>query len=97
MRLSNDILQIIKQTSEDIFGSTSVLYLFGSKADDTKKGGDIDLYLETDLTENIIAKKIDFLVNVKKLIGGRKIDLVINNHQSDKLIYKIAKETGIKL
>jgi len=44
MRLSNDSMLTIKQAVTLIFGKDAKVYLFGSRTDDAKKGGDIDLY-----------------------------------------------------
>ena len=41
----------------DIFGMGKV-YLFGSRLDDTQKGGDIDLYLVIQEHSNLFEKKI---------------------------------------
>ena len=45
MRLSNDSMLTIKQAVTLIFGKDAKVYLFGSRADDAKKDGDIDLYI----------------------------------------------------
>ncbi|MDM8567355.1 nucleotidyltransferase domain-containing protein [Candidatus Halobeggiatoa sp. HSG11] len=96
MRLKPTEITAIKHCVQQSFNQAKV-YLFGSRTDDNKKGGDIDLYIETDIQDNLLEKEIKFLVNLKKLIGEQKIDLVINNHTCDKLIYKQAKKTGIEL
>lgn len=72
------------------------LYLFGSRADCSKRGGDIDLYIIPALKTELSRKKIDFLVNMKKSMGQQKIDVVIDrNHNRE--IDKIAKNTGVLL
>ena len=48
MRLTHDQIQAIKQTAHAVLGNDSRGILFGSRADDTKKGGDIDLLFEAD-------------------------------------------------
>jgi predicted nucleotidyltransferase len=91
--LSNEVLAI-KESFLEIFTSGSI-YLFGSRVDDSKKGGDIDLYIENIQKNNIANKKIDFLISLKRKIGEQKIDVVINR-DDNKPIYKIAKK-GILL
>ena len=44
MRLDKNDVKIILDITENIFGKTKV-YLFGSRLDDYKKGGDIDLFI----------------------------------------------------
>ena len=46
MRLTEFEINVIKQSARDIFGSDVQVFLFGSRVDDTKKCGDIDLYIK---------------------------------------------------
>ena len=75
------------------------VYLFGSRADDTKKGGDIDLYVETACTnaDQVLDMKLRFLTALKSKIGDQKIDVIIKFGNYTLPIYQIAKETGIQL
>jgi predicted nucleotidyltransferase len=43
MRLSTDQIQAIRQAATAAFGQGTAVWLFGSRVDDAKKGGDIDL------------------------------------------------------
>ena len=56
MRLSKKELETIKNSIKDTFGD-AVVYLFGSRVDDSKTGGDIDLYIISSLNENLFQKK----------------------------------------
>ena len=47
MRLSRHMFDQIKKSFSEIFHDGSI-YLFGSRVDDNLKGGDIDLYIETE-------------------------------------------------
>ncbi|MEJ5351523.1 MAG: nucleotidyltransferase domain-containing protein [Melioribacteraceae bacterium] len=97
MRLKKDEIEIIKGTTKKIFGNDAKVYLFGSRVDDNKKGGDIDLYIETNLKENIIERKLKLIDELHKHLGEQKIDIVINNFSDEKFIYQIAKDEGILL
>lgn len=97
MRLKKEYIEIIKQVSEKYFGEGTKIYLFGSRSDDTKKGGDIDLYIETSYNGKIFERKIKMLVELQKLLGEQKIDLVINNFNYDKTIYRVARKDGVLL
>lgn len=74
---------------------------FGSRTQMDKKGGDIDLYIETNATnhEKAFDMKINFLIMLKKDIGEQKIDVVMNVtfFHKNMPIYDIARAEGIKL
>lgn len=95
MRLSTKYKEVILKYFYQFF-KTGEVYLFGSRVDDTKKGGDIDLYLVLNEHSNLFEKKIKFLSRVKKELGDQKIDIVFNT-DSSRLIEKEAIQWGIKL
>jgi predicted nucleotidyltransferase len=95
MRLANNEIEAIKSSFTSVFG-TGHIYLFGSRIDDTQKGGDIDLYIDTDYNDNIQTKKIEFLVELKSKIGEQKIDVVISKDKS-RAIEQEALSKGIRL
>lgn len=101
MRLTQEELEIIKTTFRHYFGSNDHLWLFGSRVDDEKRGGDIDLYVETTEidTDVLIKKKRDFILDLCELIGDQKIDVVLNQIHKDELlpIHEVAKKTGEQL
>ena len=101
MRLTNQQLSIIKTTATQLFGVSTGVWLFGSRVDDTARGGDIDLYIELIISnvDAIVDAKLRFMMEMHKKLGERKIDVVICRPESnnDLAIYRVAKETGIKL
>ena len=86
---------IISQTGK-IFGHNALVYLFGSRVDDSKKGGDIDLYIIPGDTDNIQQKRTQLLIALKKEIGDQKIDIVVAQDPS-RLIEQHALQEGIEL
>lgn len=60
------------------------LRLFGSRIDDTAKGGDVDLLLILPDPQNqhhLLFYKGDILAEIKTVIGEQKIDLIITTQQ----------------
>jgi len=84
MRLTNKELKAIKEYFREIFHEGSI-YLFGSRMDDSRKGGDIDLYISTKDREDLVRKKIRFLVLLKREIGEQRVDVVLD-YGGDRLI-----------
>jgi len=95
MRLSLNYKNVIKKYFNQFFNDGEI-YLFGSRVDDSKKGGDIDLYLVLKEHTNLFDKKIKFLSRIKREIGDQKIDVIFNT-DSSRLIEKEAMRWGIKL
>ena len=76
MRLKQKEIKAIKEVASYIFRNPEI-YLFGSRVDDNLKGGDIDLYIKLSYKPNL-TDDIKFLVKLKRIIGERKIDLVLD-------------------
>ena len=101
MRLTEKQISVIKEAFTSHFLDGDKLWLFGSRVDDLKKGGDIDLYIETMYEDEIAVtkKRIRFSVDIQKKIGEQKIDIIINMVKLEKLkrIYDEARNTGVQL
>lgn len=100
VRLEPSQVLAICQTFRTNFLENDHLWLFGSRANLSKRGGDIDLYIETTIQplRKALDAKNKFYIQLIKQLGDQKIDIVINDQQgSNKLIYDIAKTEGIQL
>lgn len=86
MRLKESKLNNIKDIFIKVFGEGE-LYLFGSRVDDSKKGGDIDLYIVPASGDNLAIKKLNFRVLLKKAIHEQKIDVVIDRDKNRLIDY----------
>ena len=98
MRLSNQEINSIKKAFKEVFGDGEI-FLFGSRVDDSKKGGDIDLYIQSNYTldtKQMLDKKIKFKLALYDKIGEQKIDVIISKDK-DSSIEKEALQTGIPL
>jgi len=99
MRLSEYQLEVIRSAVEGSFGEVSALFLFGSRTDDRAKGGDIDLYIETNMRkdESFIAE-LQLAAELQRRLGEQKIDIVVRAAESSLLpIHQEARRTGIRL
>ena len=92
MRLSSGQISAIRQAFQQVFGKGEVV-LFGSRLDDTKKGGDIDLYLIPQKEGgDPFQQKIKFLVKLKQLIGDQKVDVLIEGAAPHRLVDEVRRE-----
>lgn len=51
MRVTPQQVETIRMSAYRHFGADAVVWLFGSRADDSKKGGDYDFLIETSLDQ----------------------------------------------
>jgi len=83
MRLSQVEIEVINSLALKYFGEGVHVFLFGSRVDDSKKGGDIDLFIKNDDEKRLtLETKIHFLVDLKLEIGDQKIDVVFDNEST---------------
>jgi len=99
MRLTPPQIQAIKTTVTRVLGLPHRVWLFGSRVDDQQRGGDIDLFIETD---EIILNRAEAVCRLYgaliMTLGDRKLDVVIKDAQSEPApIFEVAKRTGVML
>jgi predicted nucleotidyltransferase len=101
MRLNEKEIQSIKKAVRTHFGENAVVYLFGSRVDNSKRGGDIDLLIEhsPEVTgSEVIKKKLKTMTDIQFALGDRKIDIVTVPYNSENtLIVKNARKEAIQL
>lgn len=98
MRLEPEELKAIKAAAAHAFGPTATVRLFGSRADDRRKGGDIDLHVEVDPDVNAWEAKCRFEDNLFARIEPRRVDVVVRRRGTpDSGIDMIARRDGITL
>ncbi len=97
MRLSKRLLKIIKEALNHSFQNLEV-YLFGSRIDDSKIGGDIDLAVKTSMnTKEFRKQKTKFITFLFSHGYDLKIDIVQFSSKTDKLLFEEIKSTAIKI
>lgn len=99
MRLTTDQVHAIRQTAQRVLGAGARVSVFGSMALDNRRGGDIDLFFETD---NSLANRAKVLCQLSGALtlalGDRKIDVILKDANTPPApIFEIAKRTGVLL
>ena len=100
IRLREYDVEAIKAAFKKNFGPGDHLWIFGSRVELEKRGGDIDLYVETSETLDVaFQKKRHFVIDLCDSIGEQKIDVVLHvvTDTEKKLIYAVAREKGVIL
>ena len=89
MRLANEQRTFLKDFLK-VLSDEAKIYLFGSRVDDNKKGGDIDLLIVSKkITKKDIRKlRIEFF----KRFGEQKIDIVLYDGISENPFVKAIKD-----
>ena len=72
------------------------VWLFGSRVDDNKKGGDIDIAIFSEKIDKDVMQKIQVRRFICDRIGEQKIDIVTTN-SGQEAIFKLAVAEGIQL
>jgi predicted nucleotidyltransferase len=78
MRLSTDQQRVIRQTTHELLGPAARVRLFGSRLDDSARGGDIDLLVEVQYPVDHPARTAAALAAaLSRRLSGRSVDVVI--------------------
>ena len=99
MRLTTEQVKAMRQTAQRVLGAGARVSVFGSRAHDGLKGGDIDLLFETDA---LLENRADVLCQLHGALtfalGERKIDVLLKDADTPPApVFEIAKRTGIAL
>ena len=97
MRLTRQQAEAIRQAAHQAFGVGTDVWLFGSRVDDSKRGGDIDLLLRPQQPDQAMTRKLKLLRLLEQQLGERKIDILIETPDDPRLIVRVAHETGVRL
>lgn len=78
MRLTDQQAQAIRQLAFQLAGSNVRVRLFGSRLDDSARGGDFDFMLEIpEPVDNPALLAARFSAKVSRLMHGRKVDVIL--------------------
>jgi hypothetical protein len=82
------------------FDPNARVWLFGSRADDIRRGGDFDLFVEAGLTPpgGRTLPKIEAVVALERILDDQSVDLIVRfPGDAEQPIHRIAKTTGVLL
>lgn len=103
MRVTPQQAETVRTFARRHFGEDAVIWLFGSRTDDGRKGGDYDFLVETSLDQPdmLVEHKIALIVELQSspFFEDEKIDLIVKRRNSsfEMPIYVVAREEGVRL
>ncbi|MGI9276329.1 MAG: nucleotidyltransferase domain-containing protein [Endozoicomonas sp.] len=98
MRISKeqkaDIVELVKRH----VSQNARVWLFGSRAKEDARGGDVDLFLEVTNLQDTVARKIDLRLALEDRWGEIKVDILIHDTRyPEQAIHHIARSEGVRL
>ena len=99
MRLTEEQIEAIRISVNEVYGLGAQVWLFGSRVDERRRGGDIDLLVCPAATHirPSLASKVRFLNKLERRIGERKVDVIVEVADDSRPIVRVAHETGVLL
>ena len=99
MRITTAQHESIRSIAAELAGSDATVILFGSRVDDSKRGGDLDLLIElTHAIDNPAWLAAQLSGRISRMMAGRSVDVVLSAPNLMTLpIHEQAKLTGITL
>lgn len=98
MRLTAAEVVAIKQSASEAFGPSAIVRLFGSRLDDTRRGGDIDLHILVPEGDGAVDRSAQFRRLLDRRVGERDYDiLVASAGQPVSVVHRRAISEGVVL
>jgi predicted nucleotidyltransferase len=99
MRITSLQQEAIRKITAELAGDDAIVILFGSRIDDDKRGGDLDLLVELPhAIENPAWLAAQLSAKISRLMDGRSIDVLLSAPNLMSLpIHEQAKSTGVQL
>ncbi|MDY6841857.1 MAG: nucleotidyltransferase domain-containing protein [Pseudomonadota bacterium] len=99
MRLTERQVQDIKAIIRAEVGAKASVIVFGSRTDDSKKGGDLDLLVQVPTPVErpaLVSAKLS--TRISDIMHGLKVDVILQSPATKTApIHRIARETGIQI
>ena len=86
MRLTKQQISIIKTEIKQKDKEANI-YLFGSRVDDTQRGGDIDILVHSQVIDKLKSRQIKW--RLMELLGEQKIDFVVSKDLKEPFVQLI--------
>ena len=99
MRLTQEQIILIRNTTVGVFGDRARVILFGSRVNDAAKGGDVDLIIEVpEAVSEPALLSARVASRVSRAMNGRKVDVVLKApNLLAQPIHEIAARSGVAL
>lgn len=96
MRLTSQQIQAIRQLVRNVAGEAARIRVFGSRLDDSARGGDIDLMLEmAEPVGNPALISAQLAALISRAMHGRKVDILLSAPNLKRMpIHDIAFKEG---
>lgn len=99
MRLSESERVIVCAAVARRFGPQAQVLLFGSRVDDSRRGGDIDLLVEVPHpVDDPLEQALGLEVDLMRELGERRIDVLLAYPGCrERPIHRVARSSGLRL
>jgi predicted nucleotidyltransferase len=99
MRLTAHTRDVIRNTTQEVFGADAQVKLFGSRVDDARRGGDIDLLVQRPRHQPDTRKKsLTLAARLQMRPGDQRIDVVVLHPETSvQPIHREPVATGIPI
>lgn len=98
MRLSDEQRLLIKRLTRETVGDDASVLLFGSRTDDARRGGDIDLLVESPRPlADRFGIELQLGARLEHVLGQRVDLLLIEPGQALQPVHRAAQATGLPL
>ena len=102
MRISLTEKSAVVSAAQAVLPAGSRVLLFGSRADDRRRGGDIDLLVEAPApvsAQQAVALSSQLAARLYRLMGERHIDILVApaDEPDDRLVVAEARRDGLEL
>lgn len=99
MRLTEEQIRMVKLRAAECFGPDAEVWLFGSRVDNSERGGDVDLYIETSQRLADAAwRTLRLNGALQQAFGAQRIDIILRGSDEPMTaIHEEAKKSGVRL